>query len=139
MCKSTNLVYCITCTRCSKQYVGQTKGTLMDRFKAHFGVINRRDMKEDIGHHFNSAKHHGTDDMAIHVLDFIYAPATAEYCQDLRLQLEFNWIHRLRTMLPTGINTKEAPYSQKHCRNWKYHKETNIIKVNAQSNLYKNE
>ncbi len=27
-CKSNNLVYCITCKMCKKQYVGQTGGTL---------------------------------------------------------------------------------------------------------------
>ncbi len=73
-CKSTNLIYCITCKACKLQYVGQTKGTIMDRFKAHFGVVNRRDMKEDIGLHFNGPNHHGISDMTIHALHFIYAP-----------------------------------------------------------------
>ena len=47
-------------------------------------------MKEDIGQHFNSTNHRGTDDMSIHVLDFIYAPLDTAFALELRLQLEFN-------------------------------------------------
>ncbi len=35
-CKNTNLVYCITCTRCGVQYVGQTMNRLCSRFCTHF-------------------------------------------------------------------------------------------------------
>ena len=38
-CNSNNLVYCITCTRCGKQYVGQTKNSLKQRFQGHFYQI----------------------------------------------------------------------------------------------------
>ena len=34
-CRCTNLVYCITCKQCSKQYEGQVKHRLMYRFQAH--------------------------------------------------------------------------------------------------------
>ena len=35
-CCSNNLVYCITCKKCGKQYVGQTKNTQRQRFVSHF-------------------------------------------------------------------------------------------------------
>ena len=35
-CNSNNLVYCITCIRFKKQYVGQTKNSLKLRFHGHF-------------------------------------------------------------------------------------------------------
>ena len=38
-CNSNNLVYCITCRRCKKQYVGQTKNSLKQRFQGHFYQI----------------------------------------------------------------------------------------------------
>ena len=38
-CNSNNLVYCISCTRCGKQYVGQTKNSLKQRFQGHFYQI----------------------------------------------------------------------------------------------------
>ncbi len=108
-CKSMNLVYCITCKYCQKQYVGQTGGTLMDRSKAHFGMINRQDMKDDIGRHFNSAGHTGTSDLSLHILDFIYAPEKAGFGLDIILQVEYNWMQTLKTMLPMGLNTMEKP------------------------------
>ncbi len=132
-CKSTNLIYCITCKVCKVQYVGQTKGTLMDRFKAHFGVVNRRDMKEDIGRHFNSAKHHGIDDMELHVLDFIYSPAEADFSLDIRLQIEFQWIHAMHTMAPHGLNMKDRAPKAKYCRDIiNCTKRYNIIEVKTQ-------
>ena len=45
----------------------------MDRFNAHFGVVNKRDTKDDIGRHFNGVGHHSIEDMTLYVLDFIYS------------------------------------------------------------------
>jgi hypothetical protein len=59
-CKSHNLIYCITCNTCNKQYVGQTKNRLMDRFVMHFGNIKRQNQKDPIGRHFSSTGHNGT-------------------------------------------------------------------------------
>ena len=82
----------------------------MDQFKVHFRVIDRQDMKDDIGWHFNTPKHHGMDDLLIHILDFTYAPFEIGIAWDTCLQVEFNWIHALRTMLPLGLNTlSKAP------------------------------
>ncbi len=53
-CKSGNLIYCITCTKCSKQCVGQTGDTLHKRFGAHAGSIGRQNLREDVSSHFNS-------------------------------------------------------------------------------------
>ena len=35
-CKSSDLIYCITCNVCKLQHIGQTKRQLMDRFQGHF-------------------------------------------------------------------------------------------------------
>ena len=106
-CKSSNLIYCITCKRCSQQYVGQTGNTLHKRFGAHAGFINQQNLKEDIGRHFNIEDHHWLSDMIIHILDFIHAPPKSQHGLTLWLQIEFNWIQRLRTMLPMGLNTND--------------------------------
>ncbi len=88
----------------------------MDRFKAHFRNIQRWDVNEDMGRHFNSSGHSGTADLTVHVLDFIYALERAGFALDLHLQVEFNWIETLKTMLPLGLNTMDkAPVAQ-FCR-----------------------
>ena len=85
----------------------------MDKFKAHFSCINRQDMKEDIGWHFNIMGHSGTNDLLIHVLDFSYAPDRADFACDMHLQVEYNWMQMLKTMLPMGLITMDwAPIAQ---------------------------
>ena len=51
--------------------------------------------------------HKGLDDVAIHIVDFVYADpdsAKAKYLRDL---LEFNWIQRLHTNAPMGLNVMD--------------------------------
>ena len=43
-CKSSNLVYCITCKIFKKQYVGQTQNSITQRFSSHF--VNMRHKKQ---------------------------------------------------------------------------------------------
>ncbi len=118
-CRSSNLIYCIHCKVCKKQYVGQTGDPIIKRFQGHFTSIRSKDLSNDIGRHYNLEDHTGTKDIEIYVLDFIYAPPKTEFALTLRLQIEFNWIHRLRTMLPWGINTKDRTPLSKGCRNWR--------------------
>ena len=39
-CKSTNVLYLITCSGCKEQYVGMTNSTLAKRFTVHRQQIN---------------------------------------------------------------------------------------------------
>ena len=121
-CRSSNLIYCITCKSCRKQYVGQTGDSIQKRFFGHKGSINRKTLTEDIGRHFNLPGHQGLRDMEISVLDFIFAPAKTSHGLTLRLQIEFNWIQRLRSMLPLGINTKDRTPLETNCRNWRHYR-----------------
>ena len=119
-CKSSNLIYCITCTSCGMQYVGQTKLRLMDRFGNHFTSIQRNDGKNDVCKHFNGTGHAGIDNLQLHILDFIHAAPNSEFGRALRDHIEFHWIQRLRTQLPHGINTMDkSPATTAVCKNWK--------------------
>ena len=40
-CQSSNLVYCLQCYTCGKQYVGQTKRKLLERLREHFNNIRK--------------------------------------------------------------------------------------------------
>ena len=113
-CRSTNLIYGITCLTCQKQYVGQTKRKLSARFQGHFYSIknaiaeiqkgNRRPAKDAIGLHFSRPDHKGVQDLKICVLDFIHLPPNSERALKLRLKIEKAWIHRLRCTAPFGLN-----------------------------------
>ena len=90
--------------RCGIQYVGQTKRELKEGFLEHFRNISKNNPDSEIARHFNSDQHKGLEDLQFHVVDFVYAaPHTnkAKYFRDL---LEFNWIQRLHTNAPMGLN-----------------------------------
>ena len=108
-CQSSNLVYCMSCKKCGIQYVGQTKRRLMDRFQDHFHKISRNTPGSDIGAHFNSANHRGLEDVEIFVVDFIHCNPESESARKLRHMIEKNWIFRLRTQIPDGLNLIDAP------------------------------
>ena len=103
-CKTNNLIYCINCTHCGLQYIGQTKRTLMERFQGHFYNINNNKREDTIGRHFNSQGHHGIQDIEIYILDFIHITPDSEAALQERLRKESDWIHRLRTPAPWGLN-----------------------------------
>jgi len=123
-CKSNNLIYCITCTTCNKQYVGQTKNRLQDRFQMHFYHIEskkqinplKRQPKakklnpkfdDPIGRHFKQSDHNGLNSIHIHILQFISAPSESIPAQMLRDDWERKWIHRLKTIAPLGLNSAD--------------------------------
>ena len=119
-CKSSNLIYCIKCRVCHKQYVGQTKNTLMQRFQSHWTDIGQHSPKTDVGCHFKSKDHHGGADIELYIVDFINAHPDTEFAAQLRNEIEFHWIQRLQTMAPHGINTMDRmPDPKENCRNWK--------------------
>jgi hypothetical protein len=64
-CRSNNVIYCIKCTRCLLQYVGETKRNVMERFQEHFYHITKSHHTDTIGHHFNSHGHKGLEDISI--------------------------------------------------------------------------
>ena len=102
-CRSTNLIYCISCKTCGKQYVGQTKRTILERFQGHFNKINtcqtgRREdpilflrlEKDAVGTHFSADNHHGTKDLNISVMAYISTPPDSLRSLEYRLQVEKN-------------------------------------------------
>ena len=103
-CRSSNLIYAITCTRCNKQYVGQTSLRIKDRFVHHFRDISINNTEKTVGRHFSQRNHRGTNDMSITVLEFIRAPPRSPQASTIRNRVERNWTHTLRTLAPAGLN-----------------------------------
>jgi len=106
-CKSNNLIYCITCSFCHKQYVGQTKRRLMDRFQSHFYNISRNHRDDPIGFHFNLPGHTGTNNIQIHILQYILQAPNSYSGALTRDTTEKKWIHRLHTVAPLGLNSMD--------------------------------
>jgi hypothetical protein len=103
-CRSSNLVYSITCKRCGKQYVGQTCLRLKGRFVHHFYTVEKPDKSKPVGKHFSQLDHKGIDDMDINILEFIKKPPKSLAAAVIRDRVEKRWIHLLRSTAPGGLN-----------------------------------
>ena len=79
----------------------------MDRFQAHFYNIQYNKPKSDIEKHFNLPGHKGLEDVEIHILDVIHAHPLGNKSKHLMDLIEFNWIQRMHTNAPLGLNTMD--------------------------------
>ena len=103
-CETNNIIYCISCKKCSKQYVGHTKRTLRERMCEHFRFISQNNNSHSVGRHFNDPDHQGLTDVDIFVLQFGRKNPDSDESLAIRLILELMWIHRLRSTTPLGLN-----------------------------------
>ena len=69
-CRSNNIVYCLICKRCGKQYVGQTKRPLVERLREHMRNINQNTDIHTVGRQFNESDHDGIKSLSVQVLNF---------------------------------------------------------------------
>ena len=104
-CKSHNVIYCITCTKCGIQYVGQTKRRLMDRFRGRYYNVSKGTKQK--GRHFTSSNQEGIADSCIHIPTFIKQSSKSEAGQLALDKLELAWSYRLCTQAPYGLNVLE--------------------------------
>ena len=45
-CQTKNIIYCITCTKCSEQYIGQSERTLQARFSEHQDYVKQEKVEK---------------------------------------------------------------------------------------------
>jgi len=82
----------------------------MDRCVQHFYHIKKGDRSFPIGTDFNQPNHNGVEDVELHIVDFIHSHPNSLRAAHLRDKIEKNWILRLRTSAPHGINTMDIKY-----------------------------
>ena len=94
-----NLVYLITCRKCSLQYVGETNRTLRDRLNDHRSAI-RLKKNTPTGLHFNSQGHSALD-LNIIGIELIKNDTKEGKFRKSREKL---WQTILKTIHPHGLN-----------------------------------
>ena len=105
-CQSHNIVYCLTCKTCGLQYVGMTKRKFQERLREHFRNIRNANVRDPIAKHFDLPGHHNDPkNVESHILSFITKPGNTNAALTMRLKFELQWIFRLRTSLPHGLNS----------------------------------
>ena len=102
-CRTHNVVYLMSCGKCGKQYVGETKGPLNIRMNGH-----RDDWRHKRFDRSPTAEH-----FCLHCLqghDFLShasvccLESNSEWEDNARKSRESYWIRRLNTLNPSGIN-----------------------------------
>ena len=97
-CNTSNVIYLITCTKCHKQYVGETGRKLKTRITEHLHSIKNH-KNTVIGIHFTST-HHSIDHILIHPIESLHNSS------NYRKVKELFWINKLQT-LDHGLNKKD--------------------------------
>ena len=91
-CKSSNVIYLITCRRCGLQYVDETGQSLHLRVNGHqYDITHRKTDESPVAEHFNSGTHTESD-MAVMAIDFV---RSRDAC--LQKIQESRWIRTLGT------------------------------------------
>ena len=99
-CKTTNVVYLITCTKCGKQYVGETDDHVNQRMNGHRDDWkHKRFERSPVAEHFCSPEHDFLNHATLCCLDH-----NPEWTDRTRKARESYWIRRLNTLRPHGIN-----------------------------------
>lgn len=100
-CQTRNVIYAISCTRCSMLvYVGETGRQLKDRMGEHLADVRlRRD--KPISHHFDTT--HTDRDLMFSALEVVRNDSFVE-----RRIRENIWITKLDTLRPNGCNVKDT-------------------------------
>ena len=99
-CKSKNVIYVLSCTKCGLQYVGQTGNTFNEHYRAHLTDIRQRNVLKPVSLHFTS-----TDHSVNNVVATIVTQKTSNI--NVRLRTEESWINLLQSRQPSGLNLKQ--------------------------------
>ena len=101
-CRSSNLIYCISCKECGKQYVGQTKHEIKVRLTNHRSSI-RNKYETPVARHFVSHGNIKNPPMKVHILQLVSNSVGID-TKNLRDMWEDIWMSRLNTIIPNGMN-----------------------------------
>lgn len=99
-CKTSNIIYLITCVKCNKQYIGETSRCLSDRLTDHRScILNKK--QTPVAIHFNEHGHSLTRDLKAITIEKI--TDTIDNTKTRR-ERELIWWERLGTRYPRGLN-----------------------------------
>ena len=113
-CRSVNVIYLITCLSCFLQYVGETIAQINKRTSQHMSHISRTDTDQIFVQHFSSGACKGAK-VSVQVIEEwdgngrIDNDPQKKLCPSvaaLRRKKETEWMLRLRTIYPYGLNMK---------------------------------
>ena len=115
-CSTENIIYLISCTKCDREYVGETINSLRSRINSLRSRINQhksdihRAAQTPVADHFN-ARNHGLTDMRVTILESGPFSTNDDLETTYRRNKESLWIQTLKTTEPRGLNIREDSYN----------------------------
>ena len=91
-CTCSNIIYCVSCSKCCKLYIGETGRRLSDRFAEHLRSVRKNDVDKPVARHFNAANH-SISDMNICAISSISGGNDSRKRHEKRLILKIGTIH----------------------------------------------
>ena len=96
-CRTKNIVYLIECSKCKKQYIGETENPLHLHMNGHRSDCYCKLSDKPVSEHLNTISY-SFEDLTVMVIEQIMAGSAR--CK----QQESFWIHTLRALTPDGLN-----------------------------------
>ena len=105
-CKSNFVVYLISCVKCGRQYVGQTRQALHKRLNSHRASIVNFKLSTYLCQHFNN-NGHSFEDVSIQIVDWVDTSSMTheEAVSELNFKEDF-YMKVLNTFYPMGLNDR---------------------------------
>jgi len=113
-CKSSNIIYLLTCRKCKLQYVGETAQMLRERIGKHASSIKHPENENScrlLAEHFSLGFCKGAT-FSVNIIEKLPGDGRYEDNQmdptvtSLRTKKEKNWMLTLRTVYPYGLNSR---------------------------------
>ena len=98
-CTSSNIINCISCSKCCKLYIDETGRRLSHRFAEHLRSVRNIDVDKPFAGHFNAANHFISDIK-------VCAISPISYGNDSRKRHEKRLIFKIGTIPPHGLNER---------------------------------
>ena len=114
-CKSKNVIYLVTCTKCSVQYVGSTSNEFKVRFRNHKSAMTTNKNTCEVATHFKET-FHILSDFNFTIIEQISNPSDNNSIDERLLTREAYWSAQLCTLQPYGLNKRSEFNSRNRIR-----------------------
>ena len=98
--ETTNLIYLLTCSISTRQYVGETKHLFRTSMGKHPADITHNETPPMAGQY--NTRDHTLSSLLMELIEVMTSDQSGQKCTDQ--EREFYWIHQLRTLEPLGLN-----------------------------------
>ena len=103
-CRTTWLIYLITCNRCLMQYIGKSEWPFNQRLNKHRFDVPVKNAPQ-VDQHFNKNNHNFDSDASFTLIEKLKNLEGDKEIKRKRIKTRENfWIHEIQTLQPNGLN-----------------------------------